>query len=259
MYGFIYETTNNINGMKYIGQKIYDKHGNWKIYLGSGIYLKRAILKYGKENFSRKILEECDSKEDLDNREIYWIQHFNAVESKEYYNIAFGGDGGNTLLGFTEEQMMNHSIKQSHSKKGIINQGKNNPMAKQVICLNNMKVFNTTIEAANYANTSDSMIQQCCSEKSPLKTAGNDPVTNERLQWEYYVPNKNYKFVPYEKDTTNITRKVICRELNMIFNSLTDGAKYIGKTKHTLWCHLNGYAKSCGKSNNGEKLHWEYV
>lgn len=73
MYGFIYETTNNINGMKYIGQKIYDKHGNWKIYLGSGIYLKRAILKYGKENFSRKILEECDSKEDLDNREIYWI------------------------------------------------------------------------------------------------------------------------------------------------------------------------------------------
>ena len=46
MYGFIYGTTNNINGMKYIGQKIYDKHGNWKIYLGSGIYLKRAILKY---------------------------------------------------------------------------------------------------------------------------------------------------------------------------------------------------------------------
>ena len=28
MYGFVYETTNNINGMKYIGQKTYDKKVN---------------------------------------------------------------------------------------------------------------------------------------------------------------------------------------------------------------------------------------
>ena len=44
MYGFIYETTNNVNGMKYIGQKAYDKRGNWKTYLGSGVYLKNEKL-----------------------------------------------------------------------------------------------------------------------------------------------------------------------------------------------------------------------
>ena len=258
-YGFIYLTTNKVNGMKYVGQKTYDKRGNWKTYLGSGVYLKRAISKYGKDNFSRQILEECESKEILDDREMYWIQYFDAVNSKNYYNIASGGDGGNTLLGFTEEQLREHSRKQSLSKKGIINQGEYNPMAKKVICLNNMKIFNTTVDAANYANTSDSMIQQCCSEKSMLKTAGNDPITNERLQWEYYVPNKIYDFVPYKKDMANITRKVFCKELNITFDSLKAGADYIGKTSHTLWCHLNGYAKSCGKSNNGEKLHWEYV
>lgn len=43
MYGFIYETTNNINNMKYIGKKIYDKNGYWKTYLGSGIYLKGLL------------------------------------------------------------------------------------------------------------------------------------------------------------------------------------------------------------------------
>ena len=37
MYGFIYITTNHVNGRQYIGQKKYDKSGKWKKYLGSGI------------------------------------------------------------------------------------------------------------------------------------------------------------------------------------------------------------------------------
>ena len=45
MYGFIYITTNLINGKRYIGQKKYDKEGTWKNYLGSGTYLKRALEK----------------------------------------------------------------------------------------------------------------------------------------------------------------------------------------------------------------------
>lgn len=259
MYGFVYITTNHVNGKQYIGQRKYDKQGKWKEYLGSGVVLSKAIKKYGLENFSKEIIENCETKEELNAREKFWINYFNAVDSDNFYNIAKGGDGGNTLAGYTEQQLEEHSKILSNALKGVINQGKNNPMAKQVICLNNMKIFDTTIEASNYANTSDYMIQQCCNEKSQLKTAGNDPVTNERLQWEYYIPNKTYEFIPYEKDTTNITRKVICKELGITFDSLTEGAQYIGKTKHTLWCHLNGYAKSCGKSDNGEKLHWEYA
>lgn len=62
MYGFIYITTNHINGKKYIGQKNYDKNGRWKEYLGSGIILKQAIQKYGVDNFSKEIIEECETK-----------------------------------------------------------------------------------------------------------------------------------------------------------------------------------------------------
>lgn len=104
MYGFIYITTCSINHKKYIGKKKYDKNGQWKTYLGSGIILQKAIKKYGKENFTRKIIEECDSLQSLNEREKYWISFYNAVKSDEYYNIADGGDGGNVRLGYSDEE-----------------------------------------------------------------------------------------------------------------------------------------------------------
>lgn len=112
-YGFIYITTNKINGVKYIGQKSYQTN-NWKNYLGSGIHLKNAINKYGSENFERKIIEECFSKEELDKREIYWIDFYNAVNSENFYNIAKGGDGGNVIAGFSDERR--NELKELHSK-----------------------------------------------------------------------------------------------------------------------------------------------
>ena len=52
---YIYKTTNLLNDKIYIGKKVYrKKDDNW--YLGSGIYLNRAIKKYGRENFKKEIL-----------------------------------------------------------------------------------------------------------------------------------------------------------------------------------------------------------
>ena len=141
MYGFVYITTNHINGKKYIGQKNYDKRGIWKNYLGSGVYLNRAIDKYGKDNFSKEIIENCKTAEELDEREKYWIEYYDAVKSNEFYNIAQGGDGGNTIVGYTEEQKKTLSDKLSIMRKGVVNLGKNNGNSRKVICLNTMKVF----------------------------------------------------------------------------------------------------------------------
>lgn len=91
MYGYIYETTNLINNKKYIGQhrsETFDES-----YAGSGILLLKAIQKYGKENFSTRILQECESDSELNELEKYYIKLFDAVNSNEYYNIANGGEG----------------------------------------------------------------------------------------------------------------------------------------------------------------------
>ncbi len=86
----IYKTTNKINDKFYIGK---DENNNEK-YLGSGIHLIRAIKKYGRKNFIKEILEECSSREDLNEREIFWIKKLNAI--KMGYNLAEGGTGGKT-------------------------------------------------------------------------------------------------------------------------------------------------------------------
>lgn len=92
-YGFIYITKNKVNGRKYIGKKAYDKGDRWKSYLGSGIALKNAISKYGREKFTKKIIDNAITPEELCNKEIYWIKQYNAVESDKFYNISNGGDG----------------------------------------------------------------------------------------------------------------------------------------------------------------------
>lgn len=130
MYGFIYMTTNLINGKKYIGKKTYDSAGVWKNYLGSGIYLKRAISKYGKENFTREIIDNCLTEEDLNAKEKHWINFYNAVKSNEFYNIAPGGDGGNVRSGYSEIEFALSEALRKNRIRETIPKGEDSSMAK---------------------------------------------------------------------------------------------------------------------------------
>lgn len=123
MFGYIYITTNNINGKKYIGKR---KGKFTNKYIGSGKYLWNAINKYGKDNFTVEPIEFCKDLNELNEKEKYWIKYYNAQESDEFYNIAAGGDGGkiykiHPLLGkhFSEDtkNKISLSIKEWHLNK----------------------------------------------------------------------------------------------------------------------------------------------
>lgn len=86
----IYLITNIINSKIYIGQT----NGKRKDYFAGGKLIKQAIRKYGKENFSRKILIEGDfDKIKLDELERYYIKEYKSSDSKIGYNLAPGGEG----------------------------------------------------------------------------------------------------------------------------------------------------------------------
>ena len=103
--GVIYKTTNILNGKWYIGK---DQNNNPE-YLGSGKLLSRAIAKYGRSNFRKEILSEAHTVYNLCELEKKFIKQFNATEDKNSYNIATGGNGGNTIAGFSEDERENFS------------------------------------------------------------------------------------------------------------------------------------------------------
>jgi group I intron endonuclease len=67
---------------------------------GSPGPLYNAIRKYGWENFQKEIIEETL---DLDNRECFWIAHYDSTNSAVGYNITEGGTGGNVWVNFSED------------------------------------------------------------------------------------------------------------------------------------------------------------
>lgn len=93
MFGYVYMTTNTVNGKKYIGRHKATEFEGTK-YLGSGKILYQAIDKYGEENFVVEMLCSCDSDEELNRMEDYYIQKYNAQNDSNFYNIRRGGSRG---------------------------------------------------------------------------------------------------------------------------------------------------------------------
>lgn len=92
----IYKITNQINNKVYIGQSVnikkrFNQH-KCAARDGENSYFYQALRKYGVENFSFEVLEECP-KEKLNEREIYWIEYFHSTDRSKGYNISRGGDG----------------------------------------------------------------------------------------------------------------------------------------------------------------------
>lgn len=78
----IYKTTNLVNGRQYIGKSVRNRPS----YLGSGSILKKAIQKYGKENFVKEIIDKCSSIDELKEREEYWLNYYDAARNPMFYN-----------------------------------------------------------------------------------------------------------------------------------------------------------------------------
>ena len=62
-YYLLIKITNTINGHYFIGAHATNEPRD--DYFGSGIRLKKAIQKFGKVNFTKEIIETCDSMQEM--------------------------------------------------------------------------------------------------------------------------------------------------------------------------------------------------
>lgn len=101
----IYKFTNKITGQSYIGQSVdikrrYNQHKNRYDEFGDkeapleDTYFHSMLRHYGFHNFDFEILEECN-KEDLNDKEIYYIAFYNSLKPNGY-NQTHGGNEPHT-------------------------------------------------------------------------------------------------------------------------------------------------------------------
>lgn len=88
--GIIYLITNKENGYKYVGQTTQAMNKEWQQHIQEALRMSskpihRAMRKYGNHRFSIQEIDECDESL-LNQREEYWIKHYNAYETAEGYN-----------------------------------------------------------------------------------------------------------------------------------------------------------------------------
>jgi hypothetical protein len=94
---YVYKTTCLVNGLIYVGKhKVSKKDYN---YLGSSKILKDMITSFGRNNFEKIILEECNTEQEAFEKEKFWILKLNSRDPSIGINITSGGTG----IGWTEE------------------------------------------------------------------------------------------------------------------------------------------------------------
>ena len=216
--------TNLINGKRYVG-KAKDFNGRHKKHLRENEQLiDKKINEYGIENFKVEILiENVQDNDKLNEYEKFFIKRKRShVSYGTGYNKTWGGDGGDTLSGMTEEQRREYGRKMSESqkaryeneecrrklseaKKGEKNPmygkprseetkrklsesrkgkyaGGNNPMAVRVYCIEYPEMIFSTMKEAS--DWCHGNVKQNIAGGS--KSAGKHPVTGEKLHWKKY-------------------------------------------------------------------------
>lgn len=208
----IYKIENLKNGKIYIGQSIeierrFQKH----LVAKDDFYIHKALRKYGKENFTFQIIEECDLKI-LNEREIYWINFYNSLIPNGY-NMNSGGSNG---MGFSKRK----------------------PVKQYTLTGDYIQTFQSAIEASDKTGICHSDICACCRKK--YKKAGN-------FIWRYL--DDLSEITPLSSIRTDFTVLQLDKNYDIIlseFKSISEASKITGVAKATICKVCNGKGKTAG-------------
>lgn len=227
---YVYMIINEKNGKIYIGKTMdlitqrFKRHINDALSMRLNTHLARAIRKYGEDNFYVKQLDIAMTEDELNKKEKYWIEHYDAVNKG--YNMVDGGEGGNTYKHKTEKEMAEIKEKISETKLGS-----KNPNAKAIKCknikTNEELFFDTVIECKNhFKENNHSFITRRCNGKTKFVYNG---------EWIFAYANEEY-LEDYSLEK-NISRKRTVKIIQIstgseyIFSSYKKAEEYFKLTK----------------------------
>lgn len=250
---YIYEITNIVNGKNYIGQHKYKTLDD--DYMGSGKYLAKAKLKYGIENFVKRIIEYgIETREEADKREIFWIAEYKKIGKAEY-NIS---KGGGTLPSFSEysiekqnqikKNMSKAQTGRKHTEATKIKMSHNmiNTKGKKVICAESGDIFVSANEVKRQYNiivkNSARGFCQCAGGYHWFYLDDWEKLTDiEKAKY------KSKKLEWYERN------KIYCVELDKVFETLNEASK-------TLKINRGHIGDTCrGERNTAGGFHWFFL
>lgn len=205
----IYKITNNLNGKVYIGQTCRSLEGRMSEHIRHNtIVVDKAIQKYGADNFTVEQIDVAYDIDELNQKEQFWIRHYNSMVPNGYNQCA-GGDntvgfhhradskqkmsikkavqyvgGGNPFFGKTHSEESRQ--KMSDARKGLAHltadQVARLRMSHHTVKVRNVEtgeVFNSVKEAAREYNLKETHITRVC--KGKRKTTGG-------FHWCYEEP-----------------------------------------------------------------------
>lgn len=215
----IYAIQNINNNKIYIGQStnIPARWRHHKYVLRNGLhnnpYLQRAWVKYGEDSFVFVVLELCDVN-DLNQKELFYINKYNSTHRDYGYNMRGGGDSIHCLSPETKEKISKSNLGriiskesiqkmiESHrgksswtdaTRKSVSGQNhwsrrdpekfidKNNGYAQCIYCLEYNIIFDSINSAAKYCGVDRSNIAKAV--RGERFTAGKHKETKEPLHW----------------------------------------------------------------------------
>lgn len=241
MYGYIYLTTCLITNKIYIGQhcaKSFDQR-----YHGSGILIKKAIKKYGKINFKTILLEEIyTNQNDLNLREQYYINKYNSTDREIGYNL----DNGGTGLG---KHSLSTKQKISASEKGKIMSNESRQKIKET--WQKKLAEDSTLKYTLAASFGTGMLgkKQSNKQKEAVRKARLGKKASEETKQK--IKNNRQPAITASKKVW--CRKVICIELNKIFDSIAEANQFFNRKPSASNIH-----NVINKTNTAYGYHWKY-
>jgi group I intron endonuclease len=125
----IYKITNSVNGKVYIGltttslKKRMSNHVRHSRKIKPNQRIHQAIAKHGKENFLIEQIDFSKTEQEANDREIYWIEHYNSTQYEKGYNMSKGGSGSKKVQAhrdsMTEQQKKDMTKNANLSKTGM--------------------------------------------------------------------------------------------------------------------------------------------